>query len=198
MAKNPVIESLPCPLHVLAKGTLCDICNLCNINLSARCTTEPKMGYIAPAIWRGIVWTSRPKTSTPEGRFYRWDSSESKPLHPFNWPTALTSDEFIHSKLHQIYSHGNSLMQPIQTTSRNWGDMFQNQVLRKLWGIIMIHFCFPQCIFYFSLLIFVFHDLYFSSTINFCFLQVILLSLWFSFAFRNLFYFHDLYIIFSS
>ena len=42
-------------------------------------------------IWRDIVWTLQ----NPEGRFNRWDSSESNPFRSL--PTTLTSNETGHS-----------------------------------------------------------------------------------------------------
>ena len=49
-------------------------------------------------------------------------------LTPFAWPTTLTSNESAHSKLHDIYWQGNSWPKSIQTTSRNGGHMFRNQL----------------------------------------------------------------------
>ena len=97
MAKRHLIRrsSLPRPLQNLANGTLCDTHNPRNINLSVPFTREPnnKLPYFTWNIaWHGLNYAK----FRPEGRFNRWDSSESNPIRPFRWsPPSLLMNLFI-------------------------------------------------------------------------------------------------------
>ena len=125
-AKRSLIRrsSVPLPFQDLVNGTLCDIRNPSNISLSTPFMREPHNEFTWNMAWHCLNFGK----FRPESRFNRCDSSEFNPIYPFSWPTILTSNESVHSKLREMYLHGNSLPKSIQITSRNWGHMFRNQL----------------------------------------------------------------------
>ena len=100
------------------------------------------MSNVTPDKFCGIVWTARPEKKKTAQKVVSTDGIRMNlaPICPFNWPTTLTSDEPIHSKLHEMYSQGHSATKSIPTASRNWSYMFQNQVLRKSIMVVQFYF----------------------------------------------------------
>ena len=123
LAKRPLIRrsNLLHPLQDFANCALCDTRNLSNINLSTPSQLQYFTGNMA---WYCLNFAK----SRLNGRFNPWDSTESNHIRPLSWPSSLTFNKSAHSKLHEMCSQGNSLLKSIQTTSRNWGHMFRNQL----------------------------------------------------------------------
>ena len=69
------------------------------ISTCRRHSREPS--NMPPEIWLGITWTLQ-NPDRPEGLFNGWESGESNPIHPFSWPSILTSNESVHSKPHVL------------------------------------------------------------------------------------------------
>ena len=101
-----------------AIGTLCVTRNPSIINLSAPFTeklNDESQYFTLNGSWHCLNFAK----SIPDGRFNQWHSSKSNPIRPFSWHTTLTSNESAHSKLHEMYSQGNSSPKTVQYTTRN-------------------------------------------------------------------------------